>query len=120
MKKLTEDIERIKKLAGIKEGDVVPFGPKKAEDDDAMAVARRANDMEDQLNAHLPNLGADKRLMADFNEQYGTIEIWIETDEVTTMLDIQTLQKAVNMVHEAHFIGVQPMSGGIKLIFSMR
>ncbi len=114
MKKLTEDIERIKKLAGIKEGDVVPF-------DRGMDQARDANSIEDQLNQNLPNLGPDKRLMADFNDQHGTIEVWIETDEIITLTDLQTVQKNVNMVHEAHFIGIQPTSSyGVKLVFSTR
>ena len=119
MKKLTDDIQRIKKLAGITEGDVVQFEPRKAADDEAMAAARQANDMEEQLNRSLPNLGRDKRLFADYNEQYSTIEVWIETEEVTTVIDIQTIGKAIDMVQESHFIGVQPLSNGIKLIFTM-
>lgn len=119
MKNLTEDIKRIKKLAGITEGDVVPFGPKKAADDEAMAVAQRANNIEDQLNDNLPSF-PDKRLMVDFNEQYGTIEVWVETTEVITIIEIKAIDKAVNMVHEAHLVGIQPANYYIRLIFSMR
>lgn len=115
MKKLSEEIAEIKRLSGITEGDVVQFEPRPVS-----AAANRANTIEDDLNQGLPNLGPDKRLMADFNEQYATIEVWIETEEVTTVIDIQTVEKAVNLVQEAHFIGIQPLSNGIKLIFSMR
>lgn len=111
-KTINEEIAEIKRLSGIKEGDVISLADRKAQ-------ARSDNSIEDKLNAGLPNLGRDKRLMADFNEQYATIEVWIETEEVTTVIDIQTIEKAVNMVQEAHFIGIQPLSNGIKLIFSM-
>ncbi len=111
---MKDEIKEIRRRAGLTEGDVVPFGRKEEPEDDEPGI-------EEQLNANLPNLGPDKKLMADFNEQHGTIEIWIETDEIITLTDMQTLQKNVNMVYEAHFIGIQPTSSyGVKMVFSTR